>query len=93
VVALERAESLAGVAKTPANRKQVSLPDLPPGNNGAEIQFLAVSTARAHNIPYQYRLNGGKEPWGTPTGGITITYSNLRPGTYSFEVRSLTMFV
>lgn len=69
--------------------EHVSLPDLPPGNNGVEIQFLALAAAGPQSIRYQYRMDGDKEPWGAPSAARTVTYSNLRAGTYTFEVRSL----
>ena len=77
------------VQPTRLGAEQLSLPDIPPGNNGVEIEYLAWAATGPRNIRYQYRLDGGKQPWAEPTSTRTVTYSNLRPGKYLFEVRSV----
>jgi ligand-binding sensor domain-containing protein len=68
--------------------QEITLADLPPGNNGLEIEFLALDTSGPENIRYQYRLDEGEEPWSAPTATRSVLFSNLRAGKHSFEVRT-----
>lgn len=68
---------------------EVTLPDLPPGSNAVEIEYLALATSGPESILYQYRLDGGEGTWSAPTATRSVLYGNLRAGKYRFEVRSL----
>jgi len=76
------------VQPVPLGAEKVTLADLPPGSSGLEIEFLALATAGSENLRYEYRLGDGKTPWSAPTAKRSVLYSNLRAGSYSFEVRT-----
>ncbi len=67
----------------------MTLPDVPPGDNGVEIEFLATATAASQNVQYEYRLTGADSAWSPPTSRHSVLYSDLRAGSYVFEARSL----
>ncbi len=69
--------------------QDATLADVPPGSSGLEIEYLALATAGPENIRYQYRLRGRNTPWSAPSAARSVLYSNLRTGTYSFEVRTV----
>ena len=63
--------------------------DVPPGSNSLQIDYFALAISGTGNVRYQYRLAGADRSWSTPVSSRTTLYSNLRPGDYTFEVRSL----
>jgi ligand-binding sensor domain-containing protein/signal transduction histidine kinase len=67
----------------------LSLPDLPPGENLLQIDFVGLSFVPGESLRYQYRLEGADANWGAPTGLRTITYAKLPPGRYRFLVRAV----
>ena len=77
------------VQHTTLGAGEVTLPDLPPGSNAVEIEYLALATSGPESILYQYRLNGGDGNWSAPAATRFVLYGNLRAGKYRFEVRSL----
>ena len=77
------------IQPTSFSADQVTLADVPPGNNGVEIGFLAPATAASENVQYEYRMAGAGSAWSAPTSRRSVLYSNLRAGSYVFEARSL----
>ncbi|MGH9940517.1 MAG: ligand-binding sensor domain-containing protein, partial [Blastocatellia bacterium] len=67
----------------------ISLPDLSPGENQLQIDFVGLSFAPGESLRYQYRLEGADVDWGAPTEQRTITYAKLSPGRYRFLVRAV----
>jgi signal transduction histidine kinase/streptogramin lyase len=67
----------------------VSLPDLSPGENQLQIDFVGISFAPGESLRYQYRLEGADADWSAPTEQRTITYAKLSPGRYRFLVRAV----
>ena len=53
--------------------------------NSLTFRFLTLNYDQAGNIPYHYRLSGGR--WRV-TQERFVNFSNLAPGTYRFEVQS-----
>lgn len=76
------------------NTRPVELSDqalrLTHDSNMLSFAFRAISQTKARSLVYQWRLSGLDEEWNTPTGDNNVTYSNLRPGNYTFEVRAST---
>jgi signal transduction histidine kinase/ligand-binding sensor domain-containing protein/CheY-like chemotaxis protein len=64
-----------------------SLDDSLAGRN-IDIDFSAAQLRNAAHVRYQYRLVGFDEAWSTPRDARRASFTNLRPGTYRFEVRS-----
>jgi len=64
------------------------LPDLSPGQNQLQIDFIGLSFAPGEVLRYQYKLEGADQDWGQPTEQRSVTY-RLAPGRYKFLVRAV----
>lgn len=53
-----------------------------------EIGFAALDYSRPANLSYQFRLLGWDDEWTQPSSRANAQFTNLKPGTYQFEVRS-----
>jgi len=63
--------------------------EIPHISNVISFEFSALTFSAQERIRYAYRLKGLNERWlETDFEGRSITYSNLRPGKYVFEVRA-----
>jgi two-component sensor histidine kinase len=69
--------------------REVTLPDLAPGQNQLQIEFGGLSFAPGEVLRYQYKLEGADTDWGAPTKQRAVTYPNLARGTYRFLVRAI----
>ncbi|MEO1576954.1 MAG: triple tyrosine motif-containing protein, partial [Pseudomonadota bacterium] len=66
--------------------------------NSADVQTLpgatalfgfdAVSTRRPGAIEYSYRLLGDSDAWSTPAANRSVSFSSMKPGPHTFEVRA-----
>ncbi|WP_167617325.1 sensor histidine kinase [Maribellus sediminis] len=56
--------------------------------NNLRFEIDAVSFANSGNIRYHYRLKGLNDLWSEATETNEITYYNLKPGRYEFEVKA-----
>jgi signal transduction histidine kinase len=65
------------------------LPEMDPNQNDIEIKFVSIGFGVGEVLRYQYRLGGANDNWEMPTGKRSVTYANLSPGTYRFEVRAI----
>ncbi|MEM8984085.1 MAG: EAL domain-containing protein [Pseudomonadota bacterium] len=52
------------------------------------LDFTAVSTRKPTGIEYSYRLTGHSDDWSGASDTTSISYTNLAPGEYSFDVRA-----
>lgn len=50
------------------------------------IEYLGINYASPEKICYAYRLDGIDEDWNWVENARSVTYRNLRPGTYKFRV-------
>jgi ligand-binding sensor domain-containing protein/two-component sensor histidine kinase len=64
------------------------LPDLSPGQNQLQIDFIGLSFAPGEVLRYEYMLEGTGRDWGPPTEQRSVTY-RLAPGRYKFLVRAV----
>jgi ligand-binding sensor domain-containing protein/two-component sensor histidine kinase len=55
--------------------------------NFLTIQYASLSYLEANRINYFYRLTGIDKTWVSGNSERLVTYTNLQPGTYIFEVR------
>jgi ligand-binding sensor domain-containing protein/signal transduction histidine kinase len=67
----------------------ILLADLSPNQNQLQIDFVGLSFAPGEVLRYQYRLEGAKGDWTTPSTQRTINFANLAPGSYRFLVRAV----
>ena len=50
------------------------------------FSYIGLSYSRAQNVRYYYRLRGFQDEWSDPTLQREVTFNNLPPGDYVFEV-------
>ena len=62
--------------------------EIPYSKNNVQFDFTAVNLLGAHNIRYQYRLEGYDPQWQEGTDIRQARYSSLAPGAYRFVVRA-----
>jgi signal transduction histidine kinase len=74
------------LAETGAAR--VSELTLPASRNNLRLEYVGLSFQSERALRYQYRLGGVDADWSLPTDERSITYANLSPGSYRFEVRA-----
>jgi signal transduction histidine kinase/ligand-binding sensor domain-containing protein len=63
-------------------------PQLPYGNQRISIDFAGLSFIAPSSVQYRYRLNGFDRDWKFVGNRRTATYTNLAPGSYTFEVEA-----
>ncbi|MGH9163438.1 MAG: sensor histidine kinase [Vicinamibacteraceae bacterium] len=68
--------------------RQVGGVEIGPGEHHLQIDFGSTSLATGELLRYQHRLVGADTRWSEPGSERSITYGNLRPGRYRFEVRT-----
>lgn len=56
--------------------------------NNLVFHFSNFQYANLQNVVYQYWLEGVDDDWSRPSSDFTATYRHLRPGRYTFRVRS-----
>jgi signal transduction histidine kinase/ligand-binding sensor domain-containing protein len=64
-------------------RKTLSLPE---GTTSLRLGFTALSLAMPERVMFRYRLDGVDQSWQQGVGRRNISYTNLSPGNYRFEV-------
>ena len=62
--------------------------DLAPGTKQLSIHFAAPTFVAPDDVQYQYRLRGYDDTWSTWQASRSATYTNLDPGSYTFQVRA-----
>jgi ligand-binding sensor domain-containing protein/signal transduction histidine kinase len=69
--------------------RNMSLPDLAPGRNQIQIDFVGLSFGAGEVLRYQFRLEGADADWSALTEQRTVTYAALSPRRYRFRVRAV----
>ena len=69
---------------------QIQTGELGPNRNNLQIDFFGLDFQAGQTLRYQFKLEGADSGWGAPTEQRTVTYANLKPGSYRFMVRALT---
>ncbi|MCB0477578.1 MAG: histidine kinase [Crocinitomicaceae bacterium] len=62
--------------------------DLEYHQNSLSFSFGSVFLPAPDKVKYQWKLKGFDSEWSEPSDNSSITYSNLRPGSYVFYVRA-----
>lgn len=57
--------------------------------NSFLISFISVSYQYQQDIHYSYQLEGFEQNWSAPTNELSIHYTNIPPGNYTFRVKSM----
>jgi len=63
---------------------------IPFSHNSLSIHFGATNFANAGNLRYSYRLVGQNDEWTLPSDKTVKEYTNLREGSYMFEIKAFT---
>ncbi len=74
------AKSLGGFFKIPMELS------LPPDENHITLTFNRVDKRYPKSVKFKYRLVNYDKTWSLPSAQHEVTYSNLPPGSYTFEV-------
>jgi hypothetical protein len=74
---------------SPAGETEISLPNLPPGRDQIQLDFVALSFGAGDVPQYQYMLETADEDWSVPTQERSVIYAGLRQGSYRFLVRAV----
>lgn len=61
-------------------------PELPPGTANVRIEYTALSMVAPDRMQFRYRLAGVDKDWQQAGARRAVSYSNLEPGRYSFQV-------
>jgi len=61
---------------------------LEPGQNAISIEYNALGFTVPSKINYEYRLLGYNDNWSEPNNRTFTSYTNLKPGDYTFEVKA-----
>jgi signal transduction histidine kinase len=69
-------------------KKPEALLSLANNENSIDVYFNAVCLLGGEQIQYEYRMTGLQETW-VSTSGNSISYSDLPPGKYRFEIRAI----
>lgn len=57
--------------------------------NSFLLSFISVSYQYQQDIQYSYQLEGFEQSWSDPTNELSIRYTNIPPGNYTFRVKSM----
>jgi signal transduction histidine kinase/ligand-binding sensor domain-containing protein len=68
---------------------EISRGDLSHTQNNFQIDFFGLDFHAGETLRYQFMLEGADKDWSPPTDQRTVTYANLRPGSYRFRVRAI----
>ena len=55
-------------------------------NNNFRFSFIGINYSATENIRYHYRLRGFQDEWSEPATQREVTFNNLPPGDYVFEI-------
>ena len=68
---------------------QSVLADLPPEHNDVTIAYSALSYRDESSSRFQYRLIGQSDVWSRPTEERSVTFVDLAPREYTFELQAI----
>lgn len=57
--------------------------------NSFLVSFISVSYQYQEDIQYSYQLEGFEQNWSLPSAELSVRYTNIPPGDYTFRVRSI----
>jgi len=55
-------------------------------HNNIRFNYIGLSYTSAQNVRYHYRLLGFQDDWSDPAKDREVTFNNLPPGDYTFEI-------
>ncbi len=79
----------AGGVRHAIEGSRPSLVRLGTGERDIEVSYVGACLAAGDTLRYQHRLIGLVDQWSRPSSNRLVTYAELAPGTYRFEVRAV----
>ena len=67
----------------------IKVDDLVHWQNNLQFEFFGVDFHAGEALRYQYKLEGADADWSRPDLERSVTFANLRPGSYRFLVRGV----
>jgi signal transduction histidine kinase/ligand-binding sensor domain-containing protein len=67
----------------------LGLGELGSNETNFQISFFGLDFRAGETLRFQYKLEGADPDWSPPVTGSSVTYANLRPGSYRFLVRAV----
>ncbi len=74
---------------SPLGELEITDLEFPHNRNRIEIDFLGLSFRTGEVLKYQYQLQDVERDWTTPATDRRVTFANLSPGSYRFQVRAI----
>ena len=57
-------------------------------SNNVRINYISISYSSPKETKYQFRLKGLSDKWMSVTKNRNVTFTNLKPGNYTFELKA-----
>ena len=70
------------------NVNREDIPELEYIDNNIKFNYVALCYSATGNIRYQYRLKGFQEEWSNPVPDREVSFNNLPPGKYEFQLKA-----
>ena len=64
------------------------IPELTYMHSNIKFNYVALCYSATGNIRYQYRLKGFQEEWSNPVPDREVSFNNLPPGKYEFQIKA-----
>ena len=58
--------------------------------NNIRFNYIGLCHSEIENVRYQYNLKGFQEQWSEPITNREVTFNNLNPGKYEFQIKAYT---
>ncbi len=68
---------------------EIHIGELEDWQSNLQIEFFGIDFRPGEALRYQYKLDGLDSDWSPPDTDRSVTFANIRPGTYRFLVRGV----
>jgi two-component sensor histidine kinase len=69
-------------------KEDLEAPRLTHEKKNLRFSYIGLSYSAAQNVRYRYRLVGFQDDWSRPVAEREVTFNNLKPGKYFFELKA-----
>lgn len=69
-------------------KEDLEAPRLTHEKKNLRFSYIGLSYSAAQNVRYRYRLVGFQDDWSRPVADRELTFNNLKPGKYIFELKA-----
>ena len=71
-------------------KEKVLFPVLNHTENNIRFNYTGLCYSATENVRYQYRLKSFQDEWSEPVTSREVTFNNLNPGNYEFQIKAFT---